>query len=144
MSQPIPEELLLLWRRFQEQAISEHEWTHQAHLQVAIAATRLHGLDAVSLLREGIQKLNARHGIAQTPTGGYHEILTVLWSELARQGIASIPPVDSESLQKLLDVLADKKLPLRFYSRDLLMSWEARTGWVEPDLGPIVLQEELV
>ena len=30
----------------------------------------------------------------------------------------------------------DKYLPFQYYSRDLLMSWEARTNWVEPDLKP--------
>ena len=65
VTRPIPAELLLLWQRFQEQAISQPEWTHQAHLKVAIAATRLHGVEAVSLLREGIQKLNARLAIEQ-------------------------------------------------------------------------------
>jgi hypothetical protein len=32
---------------------------------------------------------------------------------------------------------ANKDLPLEYYSRDHLMSWEARIDWVEPDIKPL-------
>jgi hypothetical protein len=34
----------------------------------------------------------------------------------------------------LIEKYGDKNLPLTYYSRERLMSWEARTRWVEPDL----------
>ena len=33
--------------------------------------------------------------------------------------------------------LADRSLPLEFWSRERLMSDEARHGWLEPDLRPL-------
>jgi hypothetical protein len=42
------------------------------------------------------------------------------------------------SLVYLINDLADRyasaRLPFEYYSRDRLMSWEARSSWVEPDL----------
>ncbi|OKH40118.1 hypothetical protein NIES2119_04120 [[Phormidium ambiguum] IAM M-71] len=35
---------------------------------------------------------------------------------------------------KLIQNYANKNLPFEYYSHDLLMSWEARTNWVKPDL----------
>lgn len=32
---------------------------------------------------------------------------------------------------------SNPKLPLQYYSLDRLMSWQARTTWIEPDLSPL-------
>ncbi|MBD0342325.1 MAG: hypothetical protein ICV61_16040, partial [Microcoleus sp. Co-bin12] len=36
---------------------------------------------------------------------------------------------------------ADRTLPFRYYTRDRLMSWEARINWVEPDKRAIDLEQ---
>jgi hypothetical protein len=38
----------------------------------------------------------------------------------------------------LIAEYGDKNLPFRYWSRERLMSPEARAGWVEPDLEPLV------
>ena len=43
----------------------------------------------------------------------------------------------SERVARLLSRYGDRELPLRHYTKDLLMSTEARFGWVEPDLLPL-------
>ena len=40
----------------------------------------------------------------------------------------------------LASTLADKQVLLRFYSRETLMSADARARWVEPDLAPLELK----
>jgi hypothetical protein len=40
-------------------------------------------------------------------------------------------------VNRLLARYGARDLPLRHYTRDLLMSAGARFGWVEPDLRPI-------
>ena len=42
-----------------------------------------------------------------------------------------------ERVARLLSRYGDRDLPLRHYTKDLLMSPEARFGWVEPDLRPL-------
>lgn len=37
----------------------------------------------------------------------------------------------------MLRLFGNSKLPFEYYTRDLLMSWRARTSWVEPDLKPL-------
>ena len=39
--------------------------------------------------------------------------------------------------ESLIASLGDRDLPLRYYSRERLMSVAARTGWLEPDLSPL-------
>jgi len=41
----------------------------------------------------------------------------------------------------LITKYADRTLPFRYYTRDRLMSWEARVNWVEPDLRAIDLEQ---
>jgi len=40
-------------------------------------------------------------------------------------------------VNRLLARYGARDLPLSHYTRDLLMSADARSGWVEPDLRPI-------
>ena len=42
-----------------------------------------------------------------------------------------------ERVARLLARYGDRELPLRHYTKDLLMSQRARFGWVEPDLLPL-------
>jgi hypothetical protein len=43
----------------------------------------------------------------------------------------------AELANSIIAALGDKALPLAYYSRERLMSWAARTGWLEPDLRPL-------
>lgn len=125
------EQLRPLVERFEARQIPAAEWTHEAHIRVGL----FYVLDSASMeaatarMRTGINRLNESHGIPQTRTRGYHETLTVLWLHLIRSEWQRSPHWDS-----LWGTLQDKTLPLQFYSKPLVMSWEARTGWVEPDL----------
>ena len=42
-----------------------------------------------------------------------------------------------ELVDGLLAACGDKGLPLEYYSRERLLSWDARATWVEPDLKPL-------
>jgi hypothetical protein len=62
---------------------------------------------------EGIRRVNVAHGVATTPTGGYHETITRFY------------------MRVICGYVAKEE------GRDLLMSADARFGWVEPDLRPV-------
>ena len=92
-------------------------------------------------MRDGILRLNAAHGVPTTPTRGYHETITRFYVRVICDYVANKEerPAGSwpERVTRLLDRYGDRELPLRHYTKDLLMSQAARFGWVEPDLLPI-------
>jgi hypothetical protein len=84
-----------------------------------------------------IRRLNESFGGANTATGGYHETITAAYVTLLAQFLDRRQ--DGESLRNqtrrlLAGPLAAKDVLLSFYSRDRLMSVEARVAWREPDL----------
>lgn len=129
-----------LIRAFKECKLPRSEWTHQAHLTVALWYLFYYSdIAAIHCIRTGIQRYNAAAGIANTETGGYHETITLFWIRIVSRFLdaegASLAMVDLAN--KLIEIYGNKHLPLQYYSRDRLMSSEARQNWLEPDLKPI-------
>jgi len=133
-------EVLSLLRRFHDRTLPRDEWTHAAHLTVALwYSLQFDWPEAVARVRRGIKRYNEASGIPTTPTGGYHETLTLFWMHVVRcflegernEGRALV------ALANDLVASAGRELPLAFYTRELLFSTEARAGWVEPDLKPL-------
>lgn len=135
------ESLESLARRFARAEISRAEWTHHAHLLVgAWHVSRLGPDAALTALRAGIRRLNEQNGVPNSPSDGYHESITRAYVLLLDEFLASFsgarPLVDR--LTVLLESpLARRDVLLRFYSREVLMSREARAVWVPPDLRPL-------
>jgi len=134
------EEVFEVLRGFADRQLPRERWTHDAHLTVALwHLLQYDWPEAVERVREGIKAYNAAHGVRQTPTGGYHETLTIFWMRAVRAFLET-GRNEGRSLVALANSLAasaDSGLPLRHYSRELLFSAEARTTWVEPDLLPL-------
>ena len=131
------EEILSLVRRFEDCTLPREEWTHAAHLTVALwHLLQLDWPEAVARVRRGIKRYNAARGILTTPTGGYHETLTLFWLRTVRAFLEA-ERNEARALVHLANELiasADKSLPLAHYTREHLFSPEARADWVEPDL----------
>lgn len=127
--------------RFESGGLTKAEWTHQAHLLVGLwHVDRFGPREALPLLRTRIRRLNDRHGTANTTTSGYHETITAAYVTLLAQFLASRAPEESLADRAVAltgSRLADRQALLRFYSRDRLMSSDARAAWVEPDLAPL-------
>jgi len=134
------EEVLALVRRFEDCTLPRAEWTHAAHLTVALwHLLQYDPAEATERVRRGIERYNAAHGIVATPTGGYHETLTLFWLRVVRTFLEG-GRNEARSLVSLANELAadaDRELPLRHYTRARLFSTEARASWVEPDLKPL-------
>lgn len=130
-------EVLALVRRFDDCTLPREEWTHAAHLTVALwHLLQYDWPEAVARVRLRIQRYNAAHGIRTTPTGGYHETLTLFWMRRVRAFLEE-GRNEARSLVALANNLADsadRNLPLTYYTRERLFSTEARAAWVEPDL----------
>lgn len=130
-------EVLSLLRRFEDCTLPRDEWTHAAHLTVALwHLLEYDWEEAVSRVRRGILRYNAAHGVRTTPTGGYHETLTLFWMRRVRAFLED-GRNEARSLVALANDLADaldSRLPFEYYTRERLFSSEARAAWVEPDL----------
>lgn len=125
---------------FNNCTLARSEWNHAAHLKVALwYLTQYEKKQAINLIRQSIQRYNTAQNIQATPTGGYHETLTLFWVFMVEHYLSI---VDSKSplvelTNKLIYMLKDKNLPQEYYSQDLLMSWDARKRWNNPYLKPL-------
>jgi len=125
--------------RFAKGSLPASEWTHRAHLTVALWYASHHAPgDALDLMRAGILRLNQVHGVPTTPTRGYHETITRFYMQVVVHYVRSDPSGDwAERANRLYQRLGARDLPLRHYSEARLKSVEARATWVEPDLRPM-------
>ena len=127
-----------LWRRFARRELTHTEWTHAMHLRTAFLHLARYDLDEAHLrMRAGIIRLNERHGLEETPQRGYFETMTRAWLHLVGAARRRTEAVTSLQLLEKVPELMDRGLPLRHYSKALLMSARARAIFVEPDLEPL-------
>jgi hypothetical protein len=132
-----PHEIDSLIHAFQECSLPRSQWTHEAHLTVALWYLFYDSeSEAIDAIRNGIKHYNSVRGIESTKDSGYHETLTLFWVQKIRQYLAG--ELRNRSIVNIANGLiakyADRTLPFSYYSRDRLMSAEARSSWVEPDL----------
>jgi hypothetical protein len=121
---------------FEEHRLAHANWNHAAHLTVATVYTRRYGVGALDRIRTAIQSYNESIDVVMTDTSGYHETMTVFFMRMVAHVLKNLPeetPIP-EQVEAVIDALADRKMMLEYYTRDLVMSPEARHRWVEPDL----------
>ena len=133
--------------RFTALTLAKEEWTHAAHLTVGAWHVDRHGpVEALARLRDGIRRLNESHGNVNTATDGYHETITAAYVTLLAAYLDACPPglpLAARVERLLAGPLAGRDMLLTFYSRERLMSTDARARWVEPDLGPLRIEAVL-
>ena len=113
------------------------DWTHEAHLATcAWIVLERPDIAPERDLPDLIRRYNESVGGVNSDSEGYHETITQVYiigvrAALARNEDGGL--VDRVNAL-LLAPEGSRDWPLRFYSRELLSSKEARRGWVEPDL----------
>ncbi len=134
--------------RFQRLQLSRADWTHEAHLTVGLWHVATLGAEAALVsLRSGIRRLNEQNGVANTSTGGYHETITaayvLLLDDFLRRrragGLADAADLREAAAVLLAGDVARRDVLLRYWSRERLLSAEARAAWVEPDVAPLCM-----
>ena len=125
--------------RFEDQSLPREVWHHRAHLKVAyLYLTRFPFEEALRKMRAGVKAYNAANGIADTPTGGYHETMTQAWLQLVHTTLCQFGPADSaDAFFDAQTQLNEKRVLRLFYSRDRMMSAEAKAAFLAPDLAPL-------
>ncbi|HEX8734902.1 MAG TPA: hypothetical protein VF721_06260 [Pyrinomonadaceae bacterium] len=128
-------EILSLVEAFENGTIPRHEWNHAGHLTVALYYCSRHDFEtATEKMRRNLLHHLKCVGVDLTKEMPYHETLTAFWMRTiddfrkSKNGAAFL-----ETANELVEGF-DKDYPLRFYSRELLFSDEARARFVEADL----------
>ena len=122
-------------RAFEHGTVTPAEFDHVAHVRVAwVYLHESASVDeALDRMRAGIRRFAAAAGASQK----YHETITVLWMRLLEEARAGGASGELADVLAAHPELADKDLPLQYYSRERLFSEEARAGWIEPDRLPL-------
>jgi hypothetical protein len=122
-------------RAFESGSVTPAEFNHVAHVRVAWVYLREEASveGALPRMRDAIRRFAAAAGASQK----YHETITVLWMRVLADVRARGASGELADVLRAHPALADKDLPLRYYSRERLFSDEARTAWVEPDRQPL-------
>jgi len=123
---------------FEDCSIAPAAFDHRSHLTVACWYAQTED-DPLERMRRGIHRFNAHHGIFTSPTRGYHETITRFWMTMVRASLCPLPDSHDATarINKVVAVLSDKMLILDYYSRDLIVSDDARYGWMKPDKKPL-------
>jgi hypothetical protein len=135
MSYETETEILNLVRSFENCTISREAWKHAEHLTVALHYALNHDYTiAYDKMKSGIFKLLNAFEVDLNFEMPYHETLTVFWLRTVfgyvetNRGKSSVE-IANEIIEKF-----DKDYPLKFYSRELLFSVEARKRFLHADL----------
>lgn len=122
-----------------ERSLPKAEWSHAAHFAAALWLLRHSRLEAMRDMPKLIRAYNEATGVANTDSDGYHETITRASLRAADAWLNARPHTSlSEALNTLLKTEFGRSgWPLRYWSRSLLFSVEARRSWVEPDLEPL-------
>lgn len=128
-------EIASIVKSFEDGTISRDGWKHAEHLVVALFYLSKHDFEtSLGKMRDGIFNLLKAFEVDLNKEMPYHETMTVFWMRTvadfkhSKNG-ASLPEICSELVEKF-----DKDYPLRFYTRELLFSDEARAKFVEADI----------
>jgi hypothetical protein len=130
-----------LVHQFENGELPKEKWTHEAHFVMALWYCCQQPLPlAIESIKEGIKKYNISVGGENTENSGYHETITVFYIRLIINYV--LQTGTGCQFESKLDGLwqqdfLQKDFPFKYYSRELLMSKEARKDWMAPDKQPL-------
>ncbi|WDI42666.1 MOSC domain-containing protein [Bremerella sp. P1] len=124
---------------FESCTLPQEEWTHLAHVRAAVLiASQNTWPEAVRLMRSRIQAYNAATNTPEELERGYHETLTLAFMRLiytACQKDGSF--TNAAAFMDRHPELLEKKAILRYYSRERILTWDAKQRFVPPDIQPL-------
>jgi hypothetical protein len=119
-------------------SLPREEWTHEAHLAATTYLLLRHSeIDLDTELPGLIRRYNESVGGVNSDSEGYHETITRVFLRGIRlflEEADATEPLYELVNELLLSPRGRRDWPLRFYSRELLFSADARRNFVGPDL----------
>jgi len=131
-----------LMRAFEAATLPAAEWSHRAHVRVAVTYLRRHDVgEALNRMRIGIKKLNAQHYVPETPLSGYNETTTCAFVHLIAVTLQAYrqthPTPDADAFCDTHPQLMTRHVLRLFYSPQRRMDPRAKAEFIEPDLTPL-------
>lgn len=131
------EDLKTLIRKFEDGSLPKALWTHEAHLAVGCFYVYTFGKEkALEKIRINIKNYNLATGVQNTETSGYHESISVFWIWNIHEFIKK-QDVENTIEQLITAFIAspfsDKNFPFEYYSKEVLLSAEARLHFIDAD-----------
>ena len=128
-------EIEAIVKAFESCTTGKDEFNHREHL--VVAAWYLHKStpeDAFEKMRMGLLRFLDYHKVGRAK---YNETLTMFWIKQVQKVLEQAEPQMSlpDLTNRVLGHLSNSRLALLYYSEERLWSEEARSRWVEPDLG---------
>ena len=126
-------------REFETGRFTMAQWHHREHIKIGYVYLRRYSFEAaLARLHEKLEALNEVHQVPAHPHRGYHETMTVAWLVLVAAILEEYGPeaTSDEFCEKHPELLEKTALRL-FYSRDLIMSAQAKREFVQPDLASL-------
>jgi hypothetical protein len=134
-------EIERLGERFLACALPKEDWTHEAHLATTTwLLLKRPDIHVDTDLPNLIRRFNESVGGVNGDTEGYHETITRVFLAGVRLFLSEADPKEPvhELVNELLmSPMGRRDWPLRFYSRERLLSVEARRSFAPPDLAAL-------
>lgn len=129
----------MLLKQFEAGTWPFEKWHHREHIKVAYLYLCRHRFEvAAQKMQSGILTYNAAHQVPEAPDRGYHETMTQAWLRLVYVTLCEFGPGDSaDAFVDQHTQLLSKRALLFFYSRDRIMSAEAKRQFIAPDLAQL-------
>ena len=124
---------------FETCAIAAADWNHRCHIRMAWIYLRQMPLqEAMEVVRANIQRFGRANNVPDLLDRGYHETMTVAWMRLVASAMANYGACsDSDAFCEAMPHLLSRTLLRVFYSRDRIMTIDAKSGFVPPDLASL-------
>jgi len=135
------EEIAHLGEGLIARSLARPEWTHEAHLgATTYLLLKRPDIDLDRELPGLIRRFNESVGGVNSDSEGYHDTITRAYLHGIRLFLAeadTTEPLHELVNELLLSPMGRRDWPLRFWSKERLMSVEARRGYVLPDLAAL-------
>ena len=130
-----------LGERFLACALPKEEWTHEAHLATTTwLLLKRPNIDVDRELPNLIRRYNESVGGVNSDSEGYHETITRVFLHGVRLFLSEADrrePLHGLVNDLLMSPMGRRDWPLRFYSRERLLSAETRRKFVPPELAAL-------
>lgn len=137
-TRPDEAEIIRIGEGLLDHSLPVAHWTHAAHCIACLyLMLRRPDIDVARDLPGIIWRYNAATGTPNNDADGYHETITRFYIAAISAYLARVPAgreITDVVGRFLASPFAARGLPLRYWSKDRLMSVEARRVWVAPDL----------
>lgn len=133
-------EIHALGERLLACTLPREAWTHEAHLAACLwLLSERPDVDVDAEIAGIIRRFNESVGGVNDDHNGYHDSITRAYVAGVRLFLSETPEkgLAARVNALLLSDIGRRDWPLRFYSRELLFSVEARRRLVTPDLQPL-------